>query len=158
MQKAVDVSWWGHVRLEPSPASPCYGVLHWPEEPGSRERGLCDVLTLLPEDQLSEPIKLKLIHPTLHLAHQTVSISTIKPPQLLPQLPHPTSSVKLQMSPVFFFFEESRNSLQYTTPEISFSPPSHKMCLTQVDNNKSPLTLFVDICFLSALSSVFWLD
>lgn len=64
-----------------------------------------------------------------------------------------------QVADVFcFFFEESRNSLQYTTPEISFSPPSHKMCLTQVYNNKSPLTLFVDICFLSALSSVFWLD
>lgn len=94
-KKAGEVSEWDHVRPESSPASPGYGGLlaEGAEESGSRELRLCDLLTLLPEDQLPELITLGLIHPFSHLAHQIVSVS--KPASAA------SPSIKLQMAPLF---------------------------------------------------------
>ena len=36
--------------------------------------------------------------------------------------------------------------------------PSWKLCLTLVGNNKPAFALFIKVCFLSVLSSIFWLD
>lgn len=122
------------------------------EQSQSKELGLCHVLTLLPADQAPN-----LIIPPLHGAHQTVSFSKTEP-RLLPYLPQPIPSIKLQMCslPVeAHFFGESRNATWDAVPQTSFSPPSCKMCLTLVCNHKSTLIFLVHMCTRSMLSS-FW--
>lgn len=77
-------------------------------------------------------------------------------PGLLPCVPHPIPSIKLQMNslPVeVHSFEDSRNATQNATPPISFSPSSCKMCLRLVCNNTSTLIFLVYMCTRSLLSS-----
>ena len=120
-QKAVDGSRWGHVRLEHSPASPCYAVLLLVEESSARQLGYQGSADLASWRPTVWAHKLKLIHPPLHLAHQTVSSSkTISAASL-------SASLHLfnQVADVscFFVFEGS-SSLQF--PKFLSYPQPHQ--------------------------------
>ena len=94
----------------------------WLRNPVPGSLGTRDMLTLPPEDQLYEPIRqLKLIHPPLHLAHQTVSSSKTTSAASLSASLHLFNQVA-DVS-CFFVFEGS-SSLQY--PKFLSHPHPHQ--------------------------------
>ena len=120
-QKAVDGSRWGHVRLEHSPASPCYAVLLLVEESSARQLGYQGSADLASWRPTVWAHKLKLIHPPLHLAHQTVSSSKTTSAASLSVSLHLFNQVA-DVS-CFFVFEGS-SSLQF--PKFLSYPQPHQ--------------------------------